>query len=536
MAYVYISRACADSDFARAAAARLSAAGLTARLGEDDQSWSETTDRAIREAFALITIVTPDARACEQMTYEWAFAAGAGVPVVPLVLRPAPLPPRLSALRCFDFTDHSAQPWGALLSYLRRIEQQRIAGSVVLPPDAPQVVRRAVENLDSSSADERRQAVNTLDNNSHPAALDALREALAHSMQDVRHEALFRLARRDNFRDPRAVPALIAALRDGQPDVRAQAVRVLGRIGGDAAILALVDELDDRDKRASAAARSALITLGIDTMARSAVESILRTGSYARFAAAERSLRELGADLRRALYDALDHDDPALRLAAVNMVGASQRLEALPRLLRLLTSPETAAAVMAVLRQWDPVSLVPELLRLSLNERERMRASTTPELPAMSQVREARAARNGALAVEEETAPARAAVTSLPELARAALNALDRRAFPALIAHLGHADGPVRQAAAAALFRHGPAVIGDLQAALHSERSPLAREYVARLLGHLRDPRSVPDLIACLDSGHARLQERAAEALLEIDTEPARRAVEQWHERRQLRR
>ncbi len=535
MTHVYISHARADSAFARAAAARLSAAGLTAWLSEADQSWSETTDRAIREAFALITIVTPAARACEQMTYEWAFAAGAGVPVVPLVLRPAPLPPRLSALRCLDFTDDSSQPWEALLSYLRRTEQRRPAGGIVLPPDAPQVVRRAVENLDSSSADERRQAISTLDSNSHPAALDALREALAHSMQDVRHEALFRLARRDNFRDPRAVPALITALRDGQPDVRAQAVRVLGRIGDDPAILALVSELDDRDKRVSAAARSALVTLGIDTVARSAVESILRTGSYARFAAAEQSLRELGADLRRVLYNALDHDDPALRLAAVNMVGASQRLDALPRLLRLLASPETAPAVTAVLRQWDPVSLVPELLRLSLNERERTRMSTTLELPAMSRVRAARAAQNGAPAVEEETAPVQAAA-SLPELARAALNALDRRAFPALIAHLGHADGPVRQAAAAALFRHGPAVIGDLQAALYSERSPLAREYVVRLLGYLRDPRSVPDLIACLDSGHARLQERAAEALLEINTDPARRAVEQWHERQRLRR
>ena len=535
MTHVYVSHARADAAFARAAAARLSAAGLTARLSEADQDGSEAADRAIREAFALVTIVTPAARACEQITYEWAFAAGAGVPIVPLLLRPAPLPPRLSALRCLDFTDASSQPWETLLGYLRWIAGRRPAGSIVVPPDAPQVVRRAVENLDSSSADERRQAISTLDSNSHPAALAALREALAHSMQDVRHEALFRLARRDSFRDPRAVPALIAALRDGQPDVRAQAVRVLGRIGDDPAILALVNELDDRDKRVSAAARSALVTLGIDTVARSAVESILRTGSYARFTAAERSLRELEADLRRVLYDALDHDDPALRLAAVNLVGASQRLDALPRLLRLLASPETGPAVTAALRQWDPVSLVPELLRLSLNERERARVSATLELPAMSRVRAGRAPHNGASAVEEETAPAQPAA-SLPELARVALNALDRRAFPVLIAHLGHADDPVRQAAAAALFRHGPDVIGDLQAALYSERSPLAREYVVRLLGHLRDPRSVPDLIACLDSGHPRLQDRAVEALLEINTEPARRAVQQWHERQRLRR
>lgn len=533
MAHVYISHVRADAAFAHTTAAHLSDAGLTTQLGETSQTWSEAADRAIREALALITVVTPEARACEHTTYEWAFAAGAGVPVIPLLLRPVPLPPPLRALRSFDFTRPDHLPWQDLLAYLRRLEQQRPASSVAVPPGAPQVVRRAAASLDSSSADERLQAINTLDGSNHPAALDVLCAALAHPTQDVRREALFRLARRESFRDPRAVPALINALRDGQPDVRAQAVRVLGRVGDAPSILALVSALDDRDKRVSAAARTALITLGIDEVARSAVESILRTGSYARFTAAEQSLRQLGADLRRALYDALEHDDLALRLSAINMVGASQRLEALPRLLHLLDDSEAAPAVTAALHHWDPASLVPELLRLSLDHHDRTRVTNALELPSMSRVR-ALHGHNGAAVSEDETAPLRAA--TLPDLARIALNALDQRAFPALIACLGHTDSPLRQAAAVALYRRGPAVVGDLQAALYSERSPLVREHIVWLLGRLRDPRCVPDLITCLDSGHARLQERAAEALLAINTEPARRAVEQWHERQRLRR
>lgn len=153
----------------------------------------------------------------------------------------------------------------------------------------------------------------------------------------------------------------------------------------------------------------------------------------------------------------------------------------------------------------------------------------------MSQVRAARAASNGAGADEEETAPVQPAV-SQQKLARAALAALDRRAFPTLIAHLGHPDGLLRRAAAAALFSRGADIVDDLLAALYTQHNPAVRENIVRLLGHLHDPRAVSDLVACLDDRHAQVQKLAADALLEINTEPARRAVQQWHERQQLRR
>lgn len=539
MTHVFVSYTRSDAAFARALAARLAGAGLTPWLDEvidAGQPWRETIDQAIHQAFAMVVIMSPDAKISEYVTYEWAFAAGAGLEIIPLLLRPTLLHPRLEALHHLDFTGGDGLPWDALIRRLREIEQKRHISGIVVPHDAPAVVRRAVESLDSHSLDERRQAIATLDLNNHAAAYDALLGALLHSMADVRREALFRLARRSSFRDRRAVPGLIAALRDGQVDVRAQAVGVLGRIDDDAALLALVDALDDKDRRVSAAARTALISRDIDRAADSAVKTILGTGSYKRFAAAEQSLSGLGVDLRRVLYGALDHDDPALRLAAVNMVGASQRLDALPRLLPLLGDADAGLAVATVLRQWDPASLCPELLRLSLNQQDRRRVTGTFEIPSMSQVRAARAASNGAGADEEETAPVQPAV-SQQKLARAALNALDRRAFPTLIAHLGHPDGLLRRAAAAALFSRGAdTIIDDLLAALYTERSTAVRENIVRLLGHLHDPRAVSDLIACLDDRHAQVQKLAADALLEINTEPARRAVQQWHERQQLRR
>jgi HEAT repeat protein len=538
MTHVFVSYTRSDAPFARALALRIAGAGLTPWLDDvidPGLPWRETIDRAIRESFAMIVVMSPDAKASEYVTYEWAFAAGAGLEIIPLLLRPTRLHPRLEALHHLDFTGASSLPWQTLLNRLHAIEQKRHVSGIVLRHDAPSVVRRAVESLDSQSFEERRQAIATLDQNNHPAAYDALLSALLHTMADVRKEALFRLARRSSFRDRHAVPGLIAALRDGQVDVRAQAVRLLGRMDDDTAVLALVDALDDRDRRVSAAARMALITQGIDNVARRTVETILRTGSYSRFAAAEQSLSALGADARRVLYNALDHEDAALRLAAISMVGASQRLDALPRLLRLLDSADTNPAVIAALRQWDVTSLCPELLRLSLTDAERKRVTGTLEMPSMSQVRAQHASSDDGGFDADETAPV-FQTASLPQLARAALHALDRRAFPVLIAHLGHADGLLRRAAAITLFSHGTAVTDDLLAALYSERSPTARENIVRLLGHLHDPRCIPDLIACLESGHLHLQKLAADALLAFNTDPARRAVEQWRERQQLRR
>ncbi len=536
--HVFISYTHEDEAFAASLTRQLQLAGFAVWTGSErpraGADWCPAINLAIRDAFALVVVITPAAKASEYVAYEWAYALGADVEIIPVVLRPASLHPQLALLPALDFTDTARLPWDTLLNRLRAGEQRRRGSGVAVSHDAPAVVRRAVESLDSHSQEERRQAVNTLDHNNHAAAADALLGALLHSMADVRREALFRLAGRAGFNDQRAVPGLIAALHDGQVDVRVQAVRVLGRIDDGAALLALVDALDDRDHRVSAAARTALVSRDIDRVARSAVETILLTDSYKRFAAAERSLSSLGVDLRRVLYGALDHDDLALRLAAVKMVGAAQRLDTLPRLLRLLDSPDTAAAAAAALRQWDPASLCPELLRLSLSEQDRRRATRTLEIPSMSQVRAARAAANGG-AVEDETGPAQP-VTSLSVQARAALNALDRRAYPVLIAHLGHADSPLRRAAAVALFSRGAEVVDDLLAALYTEQNPTARENVVRLLGHLRDPRAVRELIACLGDPHAQAQKLAADALLEIGTEPARRAVQQWHERQQLRR
>lgn len=126
MSHIFISYNQADSDFSEILQNKLEqnhlpiwrdVAGL--RGGED---WRRGIDEAIKRAFALIVIITPDAKASEYVTYEWAFAWGAGVKVIPLLLKQTLLHPRLESLQFLDFTNRHARPWEALIELLREAE------------------------------------------------------------------------------------------------------------------------------------------------------------------------------------------------------------------------------------------------------------------------------------------------------------------------------------------------------------------------------------------------------------------------------
>jgi hypothetical protein len=101
----------------------------------------------------LIVVVTPSAKASEYVTYEWAFAWGVGVKVIPVLLEPTPLHPRLEVLQYLDFSIRSARPWDKLLARLRDASGNSRTGSprgqdgVVL--NIPGIVQNALANLDN---------------------------------------------------------------------------------------------------------------------------------------------------------------------------------------------------------------------------------------------------------------------------------------------------------------------------------------------------------------------------------------------------
>jgi hypothetical protein len=120
---VFISRCEEDGDFGDLLKSRLEAESFTAWVDEDclgvGMDWRGEIDQAIRESSALIVVMTPEARKSEYVTYEWAFAIGAGIPVIPVMLKPTQFHPRLETLQFLDFTNRKARPWSELIESLR---------------------------------------------------------------------------------------------------------------------------------------------------------------------------------------------------------------------------------------------------------------------------------------------------------------------------------------------------------------------------------------------------------------------------------
>lgn len=212
-----------------------------------DEPWRNEVDSAIRAAFACVVILTPAADESKFVTYEWACAWGAGLPVIPVVIEPAALHPRLAALRPLDFT--RSEPWDALIARVQDAAQQ--AGIVpATGPAAPRAgldpVQDAAGALAGSDLRACVEAVEFLGRMTESRrALDALRAALHHAIPRVRVLAAFALA---GFRDPSAVPVLVGVLRSEAPEnERAAAVWALGIIGRPDALGVLLPLLE-RDR------------------------------------------------------------------------------------------------------------------------------------------------------------------------------------------------------------------------------------------------------------------------------------------------
>ena len=120
--HIFISHSKEDGDFAELLKLRLEREGYQAWVDSDrldpGNDWREEIDQGIRDALLIIAVMSPDARASEYVTYEWAFAWGYGKKVIPIMLRQSTLHPRLATLQYLDFTNRIARPWTRLFEVL----------------------------------------------------------------------------------------------------------------------------------------------------------------------------------------------------------------------------------------------------------------------------------------------------------------------------------------------------------------------------------------------------------------------------------
>jgi HEAT repeat protein len=260
MRHTFLSYCHEDVDFVLHLSAQLRDAGFPNWMDADlsaGDDWGAAVESRIRDALAVVVVLSPYTAASEHVNFEWAFALGAGVPVVPILLKlsETAMPSRLRTFQFLNFGNHVNRPWNDLTEALRRIAASERGYTLAVPREAPPVVRTAAHTLDSMHAEERNAAILSLSMMNHPAAVEVLAEAVRHPISDVRAFAARKLSDRGDVRalpalleaalvegglisdsviqlGQPAVPALIAALREGNPRMWRFLIRCLALIGG----------------------------------------------------------------------------------------------------------------------------------------------------------------------------------------------------------------------------------------------------------------------------------------------------------------
>lgn len=126
MTHVFLSYSHQDSAFVTDLEPYVEKKGITVWTDEEllaGQNWKQAIDQAIQRCFALIVVMTPEARTSEYVTYEWSYALGVGITVIPLMLRHTALHPKLDEIQFLDFTgDDIGKPLTQLYKRLSSLE------------------------------------------------------------------------------------------------------------------------------------------------------------------------------------------------------------------------------------------------------------------------------------------------------------------------------------------------------------------------------------------------------------------------------
>jgi HEAT repeat protein len=349
MSHIYVSYARQDHAFAEALFQRLKEARLTGWADSlqlrDVSDWTEASEDALRRAYTVIVVMSPDAQHSEAVTYEWSAALGMGIAVIPVVIEPMTLHGRLETLSWLDFT-RGYYPWNRLVKTLRAVENEYTSLKLV--------------------------------------------EALRH---DPSWET--RMVAADMLGELGYVPAvsdLLETLYDEQLEVREAATRALGKLGDPVAILKLIGQLGAAEVELRVAAAWALGKIAAPESIDGLVESLHDDDTKVRWTAAW-ALGEIGAAAIPGLVEALRDADGRVRgtaLGALSKAGVSangQMVAAVPGLMATLEDEnwsvrEAAARVLGEIRD---VAAVPGLVKALRDEDGRVRGTASGALGALGE-------------------------------------------------------------------------------------------------------------------------------------------------------
>ncbi len=122
---IFISHSHIDADFAELLKFYLEKEGINCWMDNDrlkvGQDWREEIDSGIKQSKGVIVIMSPEARKSEYVTYEWAFAWGNDIEILPIMLKQTALHPRLESLQYMDFTNRVTRPYDELITRIKEL-------------------------------------------------------------------------------------------------------------------------------------------------------------------------------------------------------------------------------------------------------------------------------------------------------------------------------------------------------------------------------------------------------------------------------
>lgn len=520
MRHVFISYCHEDADFAHVLEDQLKQSGfvvwkdLELRAGDD---WHVEIESAIRLASAVVLILSEKALTSEYVNFEWAFAVGGGVPVLPLLLKIKTdrLHPRLRSLQALDFSNYMLRPWDELTRSLKILANVERPFTIAVPRDAPPFIQKAARELDSMNASERIAAIELLAEIHDPSVIEVLAEVVKHPAADVRDRAAEALAK---AKDLRALPAIMDAIRYKRYNYLN--VTTLVELG-DAAVPILVTMLRDPAQ-----------------------------GVHVRKCIAG-ALKEIRTDeVVDALHELLQSPEGELRIRAVESLAGEPR--ALPWILEAVKDEETDWTAMQALQKYRGPEVTVALVEGLKDSRVGMRQQAVEGLKEMPDA-SAIPALMDALRDDDSIVRSRAGEA----LAKVIDSSWTEKLFEALddTSHKGHIAGLLRQLGGEVVFNRmrellkskdadmretaanflghtgNRTVVSDLLLALKDE-SEKVRKTAAFALYELKDPSAVPELIEVArdELEESAVRRAAALALSQIGTREARRVYKEWEQ------
>ncbi len=553
MSHIFVSYHHDDARFAELLEDHLQEAGFQVWRDTDVQAgenWRDAIDDGIRDATTVIVIMSPRAEASPYVNYEWSFAIGAGVDVVPLLLDlpSEQMHPRLAILKALDFTDRLKRRWDQLFARLKQGGASARA-TVRRPGHAPAVVEEAARALNGLDPEERLHAINALQLSRDASAAGVLAEGLQHDLSDVRLRCALALSER---KDARCLPVLIEALHSldsSSGDSRAcwDAIRSLGP----AAVPGLLETLESENARDRTYAATMLADSGAgDTAVTALTRALPREPNDSARAAMIRTLAKLGRIAAEVLLPYINDPSIGVRIAVAEALGAVDKAAPLAPFLALVADSERQVRMVAVDQigtRRDPCAVPALTDRLKHDPDEYVRGRAATALGVIGSVQcvpALIAAMNDDEGVVRHHAADAVRTIGGPDAVRGLLDIVldprnrsqfeaaellaafgERAVVPRLLDALSDTDERVRAAAATALGVQGNVdAVRALLVVLEDEDETVRRAAV-QALANIGDAAAVAGLVRALGDSDEDVRLRAKGGLRRFDTPEARRAV-----------